>query len=37
MGGDSINFYQWNKRECDKWWDTPLIDRELYNGKCDLF
>ena len=32
--GDSINLYQRNKRERAKWWDTPLIDWQVYNGKC---
>jgi hypothetical protein len=32
--GDSINFYQRNKRERAEWWDTPLIDWDVYNGKC---
>ena len=31
--GDSINFYQRNKRERAEWWDTPLIDWQAYNGK----
>ena len=34
--GDSINFYQPNKRVHAEWWDTPLIDWEVYNGKCDI-
>jgi hypothetical protein len=32
--GDSINFYQRNKRERAAWWDIPLIDWDEYNGKC---
>jgi len=31
--GDSINFYQRNKRERAEWWNIPLIDWQVYNGK----
>jgi hypothetical protein len=35
--GDSINFLQPDKRARADWWNTPLIDWEEYNGKCDLY
>ena len=34
--GDTINFYQRDKHSRAEWWDTPLIDWQLYNGKCDM-
>ena len=35
--GDTIEFYQRDKRQRAEWWDIPLIDWEEYNGECDMF
>jgi hypothetical protein len=35
--GDSIHFYQPNKRARAEWWNTPLIDWEEYSGKFYIY